>query len=713
MEAKKDILWRSYLVYLLMLVMGGGIVAKTVVIQQSEGAYWRSLSDSLHLQYREMDAERGTIFSEDGRMLSSSIPFFDIYLDFGSDGVQQKNGTFFKKHVDSLAIQLAEIFADASVAGYRRELIGVFNREERYYLFKRNIDFKQYRSLRKINFIAKNKNRNGFIFVEKEKRMAPFGLLANRTIGLSREYLNEDGKLVSINVGLERTYDSLLKGVTGKRLVRRISGGAYVPVEGQEIEPENGKDILTTLDINIQDIAEQALLKALQENEATNGTCIVMEVKTGKVKAIANLGRQADGGYKEDFNYAITRSEPGSTFKLVTMLAALEDQFINLNTPVNLENGKWLFSGRTVYDSERHEENDVTYLRAFELSSNVAMAKLGVNYYAKDPQLFLKHLEDLKLTSLSGIDLTGESSPLIPRPGQSGWSNIAIPWMSFGYNISISPLQTLMVYNAVANGGRMMKPYLVNAVVKDGLSVKAFTPVELKKAICSPNTLQQLRTCLEGVVINGTGKSLRSPYYKIAGKTGTALVANGKKGYSERIYQSSFAGYFPADAPKYSCIVVIKNKPFAAKYYGAAVAGPVFKAISDKLMTVDQEMYPSYAHHSDQDSLGGAYTGAAADFKMIAKHTGMKFNDVSRASGWARLETGKKLAVVEALPAKSGIMPELRGFGLKDALELLEAQQLQVIAVGNGKVSRQSIPAGTQVFRRQTIYLDLGNKSDR
>ena len=713
MEAKKDILWRSYLVYLLMLVMGGGIVAKTVFIQQSEGAYWRSLSDSLHLQYREMDAERGTIFSEDGRMLSSSIPFFDIYLDFGSEGVQQKEGSFFRNHIDSLAIQLAEIFADASVAGYRRELMGVFNRGDRYYLFKRNINFNQYRSLRKIDFIAKNKNRNGFIFVEKEKRMAPFGLLANRTIGLSREYLNEDGKLVSINVGLERTYDSLLRGVTGKRLVRRISGGAYVPVEGQEIEPENGKDILTTLDINIQDIAEQALLKALQENEATTGTCIVMEVKTGKVKAIANLGRQADGAYKEDFNYAITRSEPGSTFKLVTMLAALEDQFINLNTPVNLENGKWLFSSRTVYDSERHEENDVTYQRAFELSSNVAMAKLAVNYYARDPQLFLKHLEELNLTSLSGIDLTGESKPLIPRPGQSGWSSIAIPWMSFGYNISISPLQTLMVYNAVANDGRMMKPYLVNAVVKDGKSIKTFTPVELRKAICSPSTLKQLRTCLEGVVINGTGKSLRSPFYIIAGKTGTALVANGKKGYSESIYQSSFAGYFPADAPKYSCIVVIKNKPFAVKYYGAAVAGPVFKAISDKLMTVDQEMYASYAHHTDQDSSGGAFAGAAADFKMIAKHTGMKFNDVSRTSDWARLETGKKSTVAEALPAKTGIMPELRGFGLKDALVLLEAQQLQVVAVGKGKVSRQSIPAGTQVFRRQTIYLDLGNKSDR
>ena len=266
-----------------MLVMGGGIVARTVFIQQVEGSYWRSLSDSLHLQYREMDAERGTIYSEDGRMLSSSIPYFDIFLDFGAEGVQEKGGRFFKSQVDSLSIHLSYIFNDASAAAYKRQLTDVFNRGDRYYAFKKNIDFKQYRALRQLDFIARNRNRNGFIVVEKDKSMTPFGLLANRTIGLSREYVNAEGKLVSVNVGLEKTYDSLLRGVTGKRLVRRISGGAYVPVEGQEIEPEDGKDIVTTLDINIQDIAEQALLKALQDNEATNGSCIVMEVKTGKI----------------------------------------------------------------------------------------------------------------------------------------------------------------------------------------------------------------------------------------------------------------------------------------------------------------------------------------------------------------------------------------------------------------------------------------------
>lgn len=712
MEAKKDILWRSYLVYLLMLVMGICVFAKAFYIQQVEGGYWRSLSDSLHLQYREMDAERGTIYSEDGRMLSSSIPYFDIYLDFGAEGVQEKNGKRFKEHVDSLSMRLSDIFQDGSAASYKRELFGVFNRRERYHLLKKNIDFNQYRALQQLNFIAKNKNKNGFIFVEKEKRMAPFGLLANRTIGLSREYLNADGKLVSINVGLERTYDSLLKGVTGKRLVRRISGGAYVPVEGQEIEPENGKDILTTLDINIQDVAEQALLRALQENECTNGTCIVMEVKTGKIKAIANLGRQANGEYREDYNYAITRSEPGSTFKLITMLAALEDQFINLNTPVFLENGKWPYAGRIVYDSERHEENDVTYQRAFELSSNVAMAKLAVNYYAADPQRFIRHLEKLNLASPTGIDLVGESKPLIPRPGQQVWSNTALPWMGFGYNVSISPLQTLMVYNAVANGGRMMKPYLVNAILQDGKAIRSFEPVEMKKSICSPLTLKQLRLCLEGVVANGTAKSLNPAHYTIAGKTGTALVANGKKGYAEKIYQSSFAGYFPADDPKYSCIVVIKNKPFADKYYGAQVAGPVFRAISDKLFTVDQDLYRRYSHAPAPDSARHRWVGAGADFKTIAKQTGIRLKDTGKTAQWTRVFSGSKVMEAGPLAASYGQMPDLKGFGLKDALELLERQQLRVVAVGRGKVAGQSIPAGTQLYKGQTIYLDLDHKID-
>ena len=699
METKKDILWRSYLIYIMMLVLGVCIFAKAFYIQNAEGAYWRSLSDSLHLEYREMDAERGTIYSEDGRILSSSIPFFDIYLDFGADGIQEKNGERLKQHLDSIAYNLALILGEKTEVEYKRELMDVFNRQDRYHLLTRNIDFNQYQSLRSIGFIKKNKNKNGFIFIEKEKRMTPFGLLANRTIGLSREYVDSTGNIVTKSVGIEKTYDSLLKGVTGKRLVRRIAGGAFVPVEGSEIEPDNGKDIITTLDVNIQDIAEQALLKVMSENECTNGTCIVMEVSTGKIKAIANLGRQPDGSYLEDMNYAITRSEPGSTFKLITMLSALNDQYINLSSHVNIEGGKWEYSGRTVWDSERHHHTDVTYQQAFELSSNVGMAKLAVNYYGRNPSKFISHLEKLQLHKPTGIDLIGESNPAIPRPGGKYWSNVSLPWMGFGYSIAISPLQTLMIYNAVANNGKMMKPYLVNAVMKDGAKVKEFNPQVLNDSICSAKTLQQLKICLEGVVTSGTAKSILDLNFPIAGKTGTAQVANGNKGYTEHIYQSSFAGYFPTDKPKYSCIVVIKNKPFAARYYGAQIAGPVFRTIANKLYTIDRDLYQYYKHPTLIDTNRNSTKGKFSDHKLIVQ----QFKNQKSDTPLQFLSNN----------ISSGIMPDLNGYGLKDALEILEDQSIQVIAYGKGKVTAQSIPAGTPLQKGQTVYLNLGIKSEK
>lgn len=712
METKKDILWRTYLIYIGMLVFGILIFGKALHIQRVEGSYWKSLSDSLHLEYREMDAERGTIYSEDGRMLSSSIPFFDIYLDFGAEGIQEKNGTRFKQQVDSLSYHLSYILGEQSPEQYRRELMDVFDRRDRYHLLFKNIGFGQYQALRNLPFIQKNKNKNGFIFVEKEKRLNPFGELAKRTIGLAREYADASGKLISTNVGLEKTYDSLLKGVTGKRLVRRVAGGAFVPVEGSEIEPENGKDIITTIDVNIQDLAEQALLKVMTENECTNGTCIVMEVKTGKIKAIANLGRQTDGTYKEDFNYAITRSEPGSTFKLMTMLAALEDQNINLNSQVNIEGGKWNFSGRTVWDSERHQRTHVTYQQAFELSSNVGMAKLAVNYYYTNPSKFIAHLQRLNLHKPTGIDLVGESMPSIPGPSSPGWSNVALPWMSFGYNLSISPLQTLTVYNAIANDGKMMRPYLVNAVMKDGFVVQSFNPSIVRDSICSRSTLQQLQACLKGVVTSGTAKGLQSPYFTFAGKTGTAMVANGNKGYTEHIYQASFAGYFPADNPKYSCIVVIKNKPFAARYYGALVAGPVFKEIASKLFTVDADLYATFQHTMIKDSTPVNWKGSTKDFTVIAKKMNARVIDSTRSSAWSAIKSDTSGLSAYAWTSASGTMPDVKGFGLKDALDLLEQLQLQVIAYGKGKVLAQSIQAGLPIQRGQTVYLTLNQSVD-
>ena len=353
------------------------VLGRAFYIQHAQGKYWRGLSDSLHQKFVELDAERGTIFSEDSNMLSTSIPYFNIYIDFGADGLREKNGKRFKENLDSLSFKLAELFKDQHAAEYKRELLQGYRLRDRYYELQKNISFEQYKILRTFPLVRQGKNKSGFIAEMNSKRLNPFGLLANRTIGLARANAQ--------NVGLERTYDTLLKGENGNRLVRYMAAGTYIPVEGYEIEPENGKDILTTIDVNAQDIAENALLKMMIENEGDHGTCIVMEVATGKIKAIANLGRQPDGTYWEDLNYAIRASEPGSTFKLATLLSLLEDNEVQLTDHIDLEGGVWKIGTRTVRDVEKHEKKEFTIKQAFELSSNVGMAKLTVGHYAKNP----------------------------------------------------------------------------------------------------------------------------------------------------------------------------------------------------------------------------------------------------------------------------------------------------------------------------------------
>ncbi|MBL7770315.1 MAG: transpeptidase family protein [Flavipsychrobacter sp.] len=702
MEVKRDILWRVYLCFIGMVVFSFLVIGKALYIQQAEGAYWKSKSDSLHTRIINLDADRGTIYSEDGSMLSTSIPFFNIYVDFGAEGLRDKNGKRFRENLDSLSYSLAVLFQDKSADGYKKLLQAGFRKKDRYFLLKKNIDFEQYKQLREFPLVRLGRNKSGFIAEVKSKRLNPFGMLANRTIGLARENAQ--------NVGLERTYDSLLKGETGKKLVRFIAGGVAVPVEGYEVEPENGKDLITTLDVNIQDIAQQALLKMMIENEAVNGTCIVMEVATGKIKAIANLGKRGEGDYWEDLNYAIRASEPGSTFKLATMLAVLEDGKANLGSQVNLENGVWQVNRRTVYDSERHKRTNVSLQQAFELSSNVGMAKMVMQHYSGNPEKFIGHLKRLRLHEVSGIDLVGETQPIVKTPKSKTWSATSLPWMSFGYEVLVSPLQTLMLYNAVANNGKMMRPYLLQEVQQDGRTIWNREPEIMVESICKETTLKQLKTSLEGVVLNGTAKSLSSPYYGIAGKTGTALVANGSRGYADHIYQSSFAGYFPADNPKYSCIVVIKNKPFAAKYYGGTVAGPVFREIADKLFAMEAQQIPVQTVSLPKpDSSKFRYTGSGEKMKMVMEALSLPYKDSAMQKDWAVLESDEDYrSVVKALDTKSsGQMPDLKGMGLRDALFLLEERRLKVQVKGKGKVFSQSLAPGSPIQPKQTITIEL------
>ena len=702
MEIKKDILWRVYLSFIGIAVLGTLVVGKAFYIQRFQGKYWKSLSDSLHLEYRELDAERGTIYSEDGSMLSTSLPYFDIHIDFAADGLREKGGKRFRENIDSLAYSLATLFNDQKAGEYKKELQVAFRNKDRYYLLKRKISFQQYKVLRSLPLVRQGRNKSGFIAEEKDKRINPFRLLANRTIGLSRDDSTR-------NVGLERTYDSLLKGTTGKRLVRRISGGAFVPIEGSEIEPENGKDIITTIDVNIQDIAENALMREMVANDCEHGTCIVMEVKTGKIKAIANLGRGPNGEYFEDLNYALMRSEPGSTFKLVTLLSALEDGYVHLSDNVNIEGGTWQVAGRTVYDAEQRGLTNVTIKEAFEHSSNVGMAKVVYANYYRRPQQFINHLHDLRLDTLSGVNLDGESRPVIYNPKSRNWSATTLPWMGFGYNISISPLQTLMVYNAVANNGTMVKPYLVNKILKDGAAQKSFEPVVVKNKICSERTLALLRECLEGVVSEGTAKgAFIGAAYKAAGKTGTALVANGSRGYTDPIYQSSFAGYFPADDPQYSMIVVIKNKPYSVQWMGAKVAGPVFREVADKLFAGSRDQQQRFNSPAIADSARYFYSGYYHDMNEVCRALNLRVSDSTGESTWSFLRTREDYkSVMSSLPVNKKAMPNVVGMGLKDAIYLLENMDLKIQWKGKGKINTQSLAAGSTLKKGQTVYLEL------
>ncbi|MGZ5247178.1 MAG: peptidoglycan D,D-transpeptidase FtsI family protein, partial [Flavitalea sp.] len=648
MEVKKDILWRVYLAYLGIIIFSLVIIGKVIYIQRFQGEQWLSMARQQQQRVVEVDADRGTIYSEDGSMLSTSIPFFDIYVDFGAEGLREKNGKRFKENIDSLSYSLSKFFADASKEDYKKKLQNGFRKKNRYYPLKKNLSFQQYKALRDFPLVRQGKNKSGFIAEVKHKRLNPFGLLANRTIGLSREFVGKDGKIRNTNVGLEKTYDNVLKGASGSKLVRFLAGGVYVPIDGSEIEPEHGKDIISTIDVNIQDITETALLRMMIENECAHGTAIVMETSTGKVKAIANLGRRTDGTYWEDLNYAIRASEPGSTFKLATMLALLEDEKAKLNSQVNLENGVWKVSRRTVYDSERHDRTNVSLKDAFAYSSNVGMAKMVMQHYGSDPEGFIKHLKKLHFNELSGIDLVGETDPVVKSPKSKTWSKTSLPWMSFGYEVLVSPLQTLMLYNAVANNGKMMKPYLVNSVQLNGLVMEQFNPMVLEEEICSESTLSALKESLEAVcnMEGGTGYNLfKGSPYKVAGKTGTALVANGNRGYADHIYQSSFAGYFPASKPKYSIIVVIKNKPFAKKYYGGAVAGPVFKEIADKLFALDISERQSEVNYTlTKDSTRFFYAGYYPEMKEVMTELKVNYKDSSSGAEWAKMYPVNQLA---------------------------------------------------------------------
>ena len=707
MEIKRDILWRVYLCFIGIALICFFVIGKAFYIQRIQGDYWKKLSDSVHQKYVELNADRGTIYSDDGSMLSTSIPYFDIYIDFGADGLREKNGKRFKENLDSLSLCLANLFKDQTSATYKRELLQGYRLNDRYFSLQSNISFDQYKILRNFPLIRLGKNKSGFIVKTNSKRLNPFGLLANRTIGLAREN--------SQNVGLERTYDTALKGQNGKQLVRYIAAGNYVPVEGYEIDPENGKDVVTNIDVNIQDIAENALLKSMSDNEDEQGTCVVMEVATGKIKAMANLSRQHNNSYWEDYNYALRATEPGSTIKIVTLLSVLSEGKTTLNDMVNVgSEGREFVGVRMVTDAERAPKPILNVKECFAHSSNVGMSKLAYQTFASQPLRFLNYLHKFHLDKKTGVDLMGEERSVLPKMKSNHEGLHAMITMSFGYAIEVTPLQTLMLYNAVANNGKMMKPYLVNRIQNNGFTVREFEPQVVEEKIADSSIIKNAQECMLAVTKIGTGKKpFENALYNVGGKTGTAHVAGrtstgAKIKYDDGIYQASFVGYFPFEKPQYSCIVVIRTKQHPAKHMGGEVAAPVFREIADKLYSTRMNLNPSpVTTNLKKDSTQFYYAGATRDIKMVMQTFDMNYNDSSANNNWARLYAGNHQTVLNKETITKQQMPDVKGMGLKDALYLLESIDMKVMAKGKGRVKMQSVQPGTVLNKNQNVTLEL------
>jgi cell division protein FtsI (penicillin-binding protein 3) len=671
------------------------ILGKAAWVQVVNGPHLRSMARNMNLRNDTLFAERGNIYSEDGVLLCSTIPQFDLHIDFS---VIKKDT--FDKYKDTLAESFSAILKDKSKAAYLYELTTEFNDTARYYELAHNLPYYDYQLIKQLPIMKLGSRRGGLVVEQKNKRINPFNVMALRTIGLWRKN--------SQVIGLEATYDSVLKGANGYCIKQRMPGGQWMIIQGSEQEPTNGFDLVTTLDVSIQDIAEHALESQLSKFECLYGTCIVMEVKTGKIKAIANLGRQKDGSYWEDFNYAMIPTEPGSTFKLMTLLSLFNDKHITVEDQVNAQGGSASFGNRTMKDSHLGL-GVLTVKQAFALSSNVAMAKLAYQFYAANPTVYTNFLKKLQLDQKTGIDLLGERKPVVKTPLNKSWSATSLPWMATGYEVMIAPLRTCMIYNAVANNGTMMKPYLVNAIRSFDKDVQVFEPEVVVPQIASKDAIRQARQALEEVVLTGTGKHIQSPFYSIAGKTGTAQVADKGITYTDGVYQGSFVGYFPANNPTYTIAVVVRTKPHSGAYYGGTIAAPVFRMIADKIYAnsigQNHNQFDSLAKVNNSNVVAVAQQGSKVN--KILQALNYKYTNASNAT-WTQLQdvnsTGARSAGV---PIYANNMPDLSNMHLSRAIALLEACGLKVEVKGAGQKVSQSILPGQKIVKGQKVTITL------
>ncbi len=688
-----------------MCVFALGILYRICIIQFAQGDEWRSKAEAFTTKLDSVEAVRGNIFDANGALLATSLPYYEIAVDINAPSITDK---IYKANRDSLALALSNLFEDKSEKEYLKILNKARSAGDRYVLLQRNVSYKDLQTLKTFPIFRKGR-KGGLVTLQTNRRERPFQMLAGRTIGLSRPGIKP--------VGLEGAFDSTLSGVSGKRLMQQIAGGVWRPINDEnEVEPKDGSDLYTTIDINIQDVAQQALMRSLTKNGASHGCAILMEVKTGAIKAIVNLTKSKNdtSTYNESFNYAIGYpTEPGSTFKLASMLAVIDEYNISLDEKVEVGNGECMYFDKKVKDSHAPESPVLNVQRVFETSSNVGVSKIITKYYSKNPQQFANKLNSFHLNEKLGLSIPGEGKGVIPQPKTKYWSGVTLPQLSYGYESLITPMQTLTLYNAVANDGRMVKPRFVKEIKRNGIVIKTYGTEILEEQIVKKETIAKAKKLLEGVVTNGSGKALNITAFKVGGKTGTAQIAiNGSYGrVGERSYQASFVGYFPAENPQYSCIVVI-NSPSNGIYYGAAVAGPVFKEIAEKVYSGSLDFIrPINENKNLITKVPSVITTKGSEMASVTKKLALPVSQpetekyVSRSS-----KDSTKIILAEnniENQLRKGIMPNLHGLSAKDALFLLENKGIHVQLQGFGSVQKQSIEAGQKFNKGNKIVLTL------
>ena len=707
MEIRKSIETRIAVIYFLLLLFSVVAIANMVSVQQIKNVRWEQIAKNLKENTISISPNRGNICADDGSVLATSVPGYYVRIDLAAEGVKR----VYANESDSLAFYLASFFKNGTRAWHKQKLDAAYKSGNRgFMLTPRKVDYQELQQIKKFPILRRGRFGGGLIVEQENQRVTPLGSLALRTIGDLNKgaYGGVHGNIGY--TGLEGAYEQYLKGKEGVSYRENLSGRWVLRTE---IEPQDGMDVITTINVKLQDITESTLYRNLVKNNADWGTAILMEVETGEIKAIANLGREKDI-YTENYNYALGHAgcyEPGSTFKLISLMAAMEDGLVDTADVYDTGSGVWKYKGRTIYDSDYQYggHGPMTVNEIFEKSSNVGVAKIITEAYEKNPRAFVDRVYGFGVNKPLGIELKGEGKPLFKYPGDSDWWGTTLAWMSYGYESKMTPLQVLTFYNAVANNGRMVKPRLVNEIRDNGILLKQFRTEVLNPMIVRKETLGKAQKMLERVCETGTGRSLQNPWFKIAGKTGTAQVATGQGGYQQGMYLASFAGYFPADNPRYSLIVTINN-PRGGAYYGGSVAGPVFKEIAERVfaaknlfeeVTDEPQVPEKLVHPKIKKSTPESIIQVARDLNILNFEAEPSSQIVSVTHDNDKL-------VVNEVETLEGRVPDVLGMGARDAVFLLEKAGLKVNINGVGKVLEQSLKANTALPAGGVIYLTLG-----